>query len=44
MAKAQAEFTSEFFKNEHVREAASNAASAAVQAQFQQARTPPSRY
>ncbi|KAL1117870.1 hypothetical protein AAG570_004183, partial [Ranatra chinensis] len=45
MAKAQAEFTSEFFRNEHVREAASSAASAAVQAQFQsQSRTQPSRY
>uniref|UniRef100_T1HKZ8 Secretory carrier-associated membrane protein n=1 Tax=Rhodnius prolixus TaxID=13249 RepID=T1HKZ8_RHOPR len=44
MAKAQAEFTTEFLKNEHVRDAASTAATAAVQAQFQAARTPPSRY
>jgi len=44
MAKAQAEFSSEFFKNEHVRSAASQAASAAVQSQFQQARSPTSRY
>ncbi|KAK9507045.1 hypothetical protein O3M35_008872 [Rhynocoris fuscipes] len=43
MAKAQAEFTTEFLKNEHVRSAASSAATAAVQAQFQTARTPPSR-
>lgn len=40
IAKARAEFTSEIMKNEHVRGAASTAASAAVQSQFNQ----PSRY
>ncbi|XP_075211515.1 secretory carrier membrane protein isoform X3 [Lycorma delicatula] len=35
-AKAQQEFTSEFLRNEHVRNAAGSAVSAAVQAQFQQ--------
>lgn len=40
MAKAKAEFTSEILKNEHVRGAASTAASAAVQSQFSQ----PTRY
>lgn len=34
--KAQQEFTSEFFKNQHVRNAASNVAAAAVQSQFNQ--------
>lgn len=33
-AKAQAEFTTEFLKNQHVRSAASNVAAAAVQSQF----------
>lgn len=36
LAKAQQEFTSEFFKNQHVRSAASNVAAAAVQNQFNQ--------
>ncbi|CAB0019374.1 unnamed protein product [Nesidiocoris tenuis] len=44
MAKAQAEFTSEFLKNEHVRGAATSAATAAMQSQFQPQRSPPSRY
>ncbi|XP_022914959.1 secretory carrier-associated membrane protein 1 [Onthophagus taurus] len=33
-AKAQQEFTTEFFRNQHVRNAASNMAAAAVQSQF----------
>ncbi|XP_018334053.1 secretory carrier-associated membrane protein 1 [Agrilus planipennis] len=33
-AKAQAEFTSEFLRNQHVRSAATNVAAAAVQSQF----------
>lgn len=33
-AKAQAEFTTEFLKNQHVRGAATNVAAAAVQSQF----------
>ncbi|KAF5306016.1 hypothetical protein FQR65_LT07509 [Abscondita terminalis] len=33
-AKAQAEFTTEFLRNQHVRSAASNVAAAAVQSQF----------
>lgn len=40
-AKAQQEFTSEFLRNEHVRNAAGSAVSAAVQAQFQQPQQPP---
>lgn len=36
MAKAQQEFTSEFLRNQHVRNAASNVAAAAVQSQFNQ--------
>lgn len=36
LAKAQQEFTSEFFRNQHVRNAASNVATAAVQNQFTQ--------
>ncbi|XP_014270928.1 secretory carrier-associated membrane protein 1 isoform X1 [Halyomorpha halys] len=36
MAKARAEFTTEIMKNEHVRGAASTAATAAVQSQFNQ--------
>ncbi|KAG5881540.1 hypothetical protein JTB14_017943 [Gonioctena quinquepunctata] len=36
LAKAQQEFTSEFFRNQHVRNAASNVATAAVQSQFNQ--------
>lgn len=36
LAKAQQEFTSEFFRNQHVRNAASNVAAAAVQNQFNQ--------
>ncbi|XP_024085542.1 secretory carrier-associated membrane protein 1 isoform X2 [Cimex lectularius] len=43
MAKAQAEFTTEFLKNEHVRGAASSAATAVVQSQFQQDRNAPPR-
>lgn len=35
-AKAQAEFTTEFLRNQHVRSAASNVAAAAVQTQFNQ--------
>ncbi|XKL68053.1 hypothetical protein PGB90_003544 [Kerria lacca] len=41
-AKAQAEFTTEFFRNEHVRGAASNMAQAAVRQQFSQTQQPPS--
>ncbi|KAF6199389.1 hypothetical protein GE061_007415 [Apolygus lucorum] len=44
MAKAQAEFTSEFMKNEHVRGAAASAATAAMQSQFQPATSPTSRF
>ncbi|XP_017782850.1 PREDICTED: secretory carrier-associated membrane protein 1 isoform X2 [Nicrophorus vespilloides] len=40
-AKAQAEFTTEFLRNSHVREAASDVAAAAVQSRFQ---TPENRY
>ncbi|CAH1103083.1 unnamed protein product [Psylliodes chrysocephalus] len=36
MAKAQQEFTTEFFRNQHVRTAASNVAAAAVQSQLNQ--------
>lgn len=36
LAKAQQEFTTEFFRNQHVRNAASNVATAAVQSQFNQ--------
>lgn len=46
-AKAQQEFTSEILRNEHVRNAAGSAVSAAVQAQFQQnqaPRNPSTRY
>ncbi|KAK9890058.1 hypothetical protein WA026_008866 [Henosepilachna vigintioctopunctata] len=39
-AKAQDEFTSEFFRNQHVRGAASNVAAAAVQSQFNQRANP----
>lgn len=34
LAKAQQEFTTEFLRNQHVQNVASNAASAAVQSQF----------
>ncbi|XP_065166319.1 secretory carrier-associated membrane protein 1 isoform X2 [Atheta coriaria] len=40
MAKAQAEFTSEILGNQHVRDVASNVASAAVASQFSQNQTP----
>uniref|UniRef100_A0A1B6M4M8 Secretory carrier-associated membrane protein n=2 Tax=Graphocephala atropunctata TaxID=36148 RepID=A0A1B6M4M8_9HEMI len=47
-AKAQQEFTSEIMRNQHVRDAAGNVVSAAVQNQFnnpqQPARSPSSRY
>lgn len=40
MAKAQQEFATGFFGNQHVREAASNVTAAAVQQQFGQAKNP----
>lgn len=43
-AKAQAEFTTEFLRNQHVRSAASNVAAAAVQSQFSQNQNPNNRY
>lgn len=43
-AKAQQEFTSEIMRNQHVRDAAGNVVSAAVQNQFNQPRSPSSRY
>lgn len=43
-AKAQAEFTTEFLSNQHVRDAASNVAAAAVQSQFSQANNTNNRY
>lgn len=42
MAKARAEFTTEFFSNEHVRGAAANVAQAAVRQQFAQTQQPTS--
>ncbi|XP_054286979.1 secretory carrier-associated membrane protein 1-like isoform X2 [Macrosteles quadrilineatus] len=43
-AKAQQEFTSEIMRNQHVRDAAGNIVSSAVQSQFNQPRQPSSRY
>lgn len=40
LAKAQQEFTTEFFRNQHVRSAASNVAAAAVQSQLSQNQAP----
>lgn len=44
MAKAQAEFTSEFMRNQHVQEAATNAMQSAVSSQFNSNSNSSSRY
>ncbi|CAG9855500.1 unnamed protein product [Phyllotreta striolata] len=44
LAKAQQEFTTEFFRNQHVRSAASNVAAAAVQSQLNQNNQSTPRY